>query len=183
MKNKFSNYKIPITLLIMVILQSFTVDNSYTITPGVGINKITVGQTRLDEVFLLIGKNDKFTQGVIDGDSDVFFINRYIYTSLGLTFITFTEGYGSENIPNSIIYNIIVESPANAKTIENVSLGIDGKEKIFSVLGKPDSDRDIYSNVTYFHYRKKGISFGVDDKTKKIKSIEVYDKNGSPERD
>ena len=113
---------------------------------------------------------------------EFFFINRYIYTSLGLTIVTHTEGYGSENLENSRIDNIIVQSPANAKAIGNILLGIDEKEKIISILGKPDNDEDIYSNVTYFHYRKRGISFGINDKTKKIKSIEVYRKNGSPEK-
>jgi hypothetical protein len=171
-----------ILMLFIIIVQGFTLDNSYTITPGIGIDKIIVGQTRLSDLFLLIGKNDEFTQGIIDGKKRVFFINRYIYTNLGLTIVTHTEGYGSENLENPIIDNIIVQSPANAETIGNILLGIDEKEKIISVLGKPDNDRDIYSTVTYFHYRQKGISFGINDETKKIKSIEVYRKNGSPEK-
>lgn len=165
-----------IGLFLLILTLSFTTDRSYIITAGIGIEKLQVGK-KIKSAFLLLGKNDKFTVGIIDGSNYAIHINRYIYTKLGVTIITHVYESKNNNPENAIIDNIIFDNTVSAKTIDNVVVGKDTKEKIVSTYGQPDSDKDIYC----FHYRKKGISFTIDVKTNKIKTIEVYKKNSNPD--
>jgi hypothetical protein len=169
-----------IGLLLLIVTLGFTTDSYYTITAGIGLDKLQVGQ-KIKSAFSILGKNDEFTEGIIDGSNFTIHINRYIYTKLGVTIITHVYEPKGEDLENAIIDNLVFDNPASAKTLDNVVLGKDSKEKVIYTYGIPDSDKDIYSNVTYFHYRKKGISFGIDDKTNKISTIEVYKKNGNPD--
>ena len=171
-----------IGFLILIVTLSFTTDNLYIITKGVGTDNLKVDKTKVKTALALLGKNDKFTEGIIDGNNFAIHINRYIYTKLGLTIISHVYEPKGEDLENAIIDNIIFEKPSNSKTIDNIVLGVDSKENIISKYGQPDSDRT-YADVTYLHYKKNGISFNLDSKTKKLSAIEVYKPNGNPDND
>jgi hypothetical protein len=172
-----------IGLFLTIVTFGFTNDTSYVIRPGIGSDKLFIGQ-RIKDVFVLLGKNDKFTEGITDYDNrDAVHTNRYIYSKLGLTFVTNTDESKGQNLEKATVDNILFQFPAAATVKDGITLGQDTKEKIVSVFGRQDADQDSYADILYFHYRKKGISFGVDSKTKKVTTIEVYKKNNYPDND
>lgn len=162
-----------IGLLFILAILSFAKDNTYVITPGVGTDKLIVGKTKVESAFALLGKNDRFTEGVAEGVDFAIHINRYIYTKLGVTIISHIYEPKGLDLNNAIIDNIIFEAPSNSRTIDNIVLGVATRENIIKKYGQPDNDKT-YSNINQLHYRKRGISFQVDSKTKKLLSIEIY---------
>ena len=171
-----------IGFFLLFVTIGFTSDNTSTITPGIGTSKIKIGQ-KIKSVFLVLGKNDDFSEGIMEGDDFAIHINRYIYSKLGLTIITHVNAPKGEDLKNAVIDNIIFEKPASVKTKENLFLGVDSKEKLISIYSNPDKIVNQQSKITYYHYLKKGISFELDNVTNTISKIEVYKINGYSEID
>ena len=162
-----------IGLLLLVTTLSFTTGDKYVVTPGVGTNTLKVGQTKVSKALQILGKNDKFTEGIIDGTNYAIHINRYIYTKLGLTIISHTYEPKGEDLDNAVIDNIQFESPASVTLNNGVKLGTDTYDTLIAKFGKPDSKRE-YKFTHLLFYDKKGISFTTDNATKKIIKIEVH---------
>lgn len=162
-----------IGLLLLLVVFSFATDNVYFVTPGVGTPNLKVGHTKVSKALQILGKNDKFTEGIIDGTNFAIHINRYIYSKLGLTIISHTYEPKGEDLDNAVIDNIQFENPASVTLKIGVKLGKDTYDTIIAKFGTPDSNRE-YKYTHLLFYDKKGISFKTDKKTKKIIKIEVY---------
>jgi hypothetical protein len=166
-----------IGLLLLVTTIGFTTVDKYLVTPGVGTETLQVGHTKISKALQILGKNDKFTEGIIDGTNYAIHINRYIYTKLGLTIISHTYEQNGEDLDNALIDNIQFESPASVTLNNGVKLGVDTYETIITKFGNPDTERE-YKFTHLLFYDKKGISFTTDKATKKIIKIEVYKVSG-----
>ncbi len=145
------------------------------VIPGIGTEKFVVGKTKIKNILTELGKPEKFTQGITDLiNTEAELTNRYFFTEYGMTFITYTPESKGQDIENAIIQVVIFDENSNAKTSEGLALdGIAGK--INYVYGKQDQDMTRYPNLTYFYYRKKGLTVKIDPETKRISELIVYE--------
>ncbi len=149
-------------------------DQHTIVQPGIGTEKFIVGKTNIKNVFVELGKPNKFTQGITDyTNREATFENRYFYIKEGLTFITETDESKGEDIENAVIEVIIFEENSKAKTSDGLAIGgVAGK--INYVYGKQDKDRTPNPDYPYFYYRKKGLTVEIDPDTKNINEFIIY---------
>ena len=144
------------------------------VIPGIGTEKYVVEKTKIESIIAELGESDGFYQGITDFSTrEALFDNNYIYSKLGIKFTTYSDESKGQDIENAIIKSIKFEKNSNAETENGLSIG-DGIEKINEVLGQQDEHKDVYSNVTYFYYVKKGITVVVNDRTNKVEEFFIY---------
>ncbi len=157
---------------------SKSIEKVYIIEPGRGTNQLYIGTTKITSAFALLGKNDTLSEKIIDGIDSAFVIYNYEYIKLGLTIISpsIVESKG-QDLDNSLIQSIYFNTLAKAKTINGIVLNKSTLEEVLQLFNKPD-DQDRYADVTILHYRKRGISFIIENALNSVTGIEVYKENG-----
>jgi hypothetical protein len=173
----------PKTFLLLLIFFSFCgfkETEPYRITAGIGADELQVGKTPLETAISMFGDNFIYHENDYRTDSLFYDRNFYIYDKLGITLIAFSYPSMVLNPTDSVIDNIIFREPAMAETSDGIMLGRDGRSQIVAKMGQT-KDSVMEKSVVYFHYRQKGISFGIDRESGIISAIEVYRQNGYPE--
>jgi hypothetical protein len=167
-----SSFKV-LLLLFPAVIFSFRQGQTYVITPGVGTEKLLVEKTKISKAFQILGKNDKFSEGIADGADFAIHTYRYIYTKRGITICSEVYEPKGEDLANAVISSIEFEEPASATLKNGVELGTGTYGMIIAKFGQPNSKEE-YSNSTLLHFHKKGISFTIDKPSGRIAKIQVY---------
>jgi len=178
-----------ISLAIIFSLLSFQEVNEYSITPGVGTEKLKVGDTNLDAVVTLLGTDYHVQETIVYDDkrerSQVEFRCTF-KQGISVFFYALRDKDAPPQLThNAVMENIIFQSPSLSKTVQNFALNISSKEDIILKYGQPErledaTRRSNYDTIllNYIHYPKKGISFEINMNINKLSAIEVYKPKG-----
>ncbi len=172
-------FYIVVFLTSSLILSSYTkpsfelFSQSYIIKSGSGTDEFIIDKTKVKEIESILGKNYKISQGVVDyfGKAPKY-VNHLNYMEIGVEFKFYTRTSVTPFAKSKKINAIIFRPPANATTVEGLSIG-DSSSTIASVYGDQNK---IHSDIDfdYFVYANKGVTFAVDTTSHLIEEIIIY---------
>jgi hypothetical protein len=162
-----------IAFLLLISLAATAPKPAVVIIAGVGTDSLTIGKTKITEVFARYGKRDDFNVGVMQGTDFVLNINRYYYRKQDLIFMTNMFAPQGEDTVHAVLSDIIFGAKSGAHTLEGITIGKDSLEQVRAIYGEPDKVQESGSDRTFI-YTKKGISFTENVDQGEIYEIEVF---------
>lgn len=146
-----------------------------------GTESFQIGTTYIADVVDALGEGYDLREGQSDfAGGGGMRILRYWFDDHGIAFFARCSISQSIVLEELVVDHILVMPPLDAVCSDGVALG-DDVASIMENHGPPDDDGDHYSDVTYHHYRSKGLSFKTDDESNTVVEIQVYEPGTFPE--
>ncbi len=152
---------------------------STEIIPGVGTDSISIGKTKITQVFARYSKRDDFNMTPVQGTDFSMDINRYYYHKPDLIFMTNViqpsnsfEMNGEDTV-NAVVADIVFGAKSGAHTQEGIIIGTDSLGQVRKIYGEPEKIQASGSDKTFI-YTKKGISFTANTTKNIVYEIEVF---------